>query len=89
MKTKNPTRRSLLLLPLGALLGYGVGVGLDILVTRQPDLASPLAGMFALLGAAVAYFFRVGRLLGHYTRFGLAGDRYAGRRFLRDRHPRA
>jgi cytochrome c oxidase subunit 1 len=57
MKMKNPVRRSFLLLLLGGLIGYGLGVGLDVLVTGQLDFAAPLTGMFALLGTAVAFFF--------------------------------
>ncbi len=57
MKTKNSVRRGFLLLLLGGLIGYGLGVGLDVLVTGQLDFAAPISGMFTLLFAAVAFFF--------------------------------
>jgi cytochrome c oxidase subunit I len=57
MTIKNPVRRSLLLLLIGAVIGYGVGFGLNLLVTGIPDFTAPLAGWMALLGAVVPFFF--------------------------------
>ena len=57
MKSKNSVRRGFLLLVIGGVLGYLIGIGLDVLVTGQLDLVAPLSGVFALFGAAVSFFF--------------------------------
>ena len=57
MKSMKPIQRGLLLLLIGAVVGYALGLGLDALVGGRIDLVAPLSGMFALLGAATAFFF--------------------------------
>src|SRR5574342_226429 len=57
MNRKNSVRRGFLFLLVGGVLGYGLGFGLDALVTGQPDFLAPLAGLFAFLGAVLAFFF--------------------------------
>lgn len=57
MKSMKPIQRGLLLLLIGGIIGYVLGLGLDALVGRRIDLVAPLSGMFSLLGAATAFFF--------------------------------
>ena len=57
MKTMKPVWRGLLLLLLGGVVGYAVGLGLDALVSGQLDFVAPLAGLFTLLGSVTAFFF--------------------------------
>jgi len=56
MKNMKPVWRGLLLLLVGGVLGYGLGSGLDAAVGGRLDFVAPLGGLFALLGAAVAFF---------------------------------
>ena len=57
MKTMKPIWRGILLFALGGLVGYLVGLGLDALVGSRIDFTAPVAGLFALLIAATAFFF--------------------------------
>ena len=57
MKSMRPVWRGLLLLVIGGLVGYLLGLGLDAVVSGNLDFVSPLAGMFALLGSAAGFFF--------------------------------
>jgi len=57
MKTMKPIWRGILLLVIGGLIGYLVGLGLDALVGSRLDFVAPAAGLFALLIAATAFFF--------------------------------
>jgi cytochrome c oxidase subunit 1 len=57
MKNMKPVWRGLLLLLIGAVVGYAVGLGLDALVGGRVDFVAPLGGLFSLLGAAVLFFF--------------------------------
>jgi len=57
MKTMKPIWRGILLFALGGLVGYLVGLGLDALVGGRIDFTAPVAGLFALLIAATAFFF--------------------------------
>jgi len=56
MKNMKPVWRGLLLLLIGAVVGYAVGLGLDAFIGGRIDFVAPLGGLFALLGAAVAFF---------------------------------
>jgi len=56
MKNMKPVWRGLLLLLIGAIIGYALGLGLDALVGGSLDFVAPLGGLFALLGAAVSFF---------------------------------
>jgi len=57
MKTMKPIWRGILLLVIGGLIGYLVGLGLDALVGGRLDFVAPVAGLFGLLIAATAFFF--------------------------------
>jgi cytochrome c oxidase subunit 1 len=57
MKTMKPVWRGLLLLLIGGVIGYVVGLGLDALISGRLDLVAPLAGLFSLLGSVTAFFF--------------------------------
>ena len=56
MDKMKPVWRGLLLLLVGGVAGYAVGIGLDALVSSGIDFVAPLGGLFALLGAAVMFF---------------------------------
>jgi len=57
MKTMKPVWRGLLLLLIGGVIGYALGLGLDGLVSGRADFVAPVAGLFALLGSVTAFFF--------------------------------
>ena len=57
MKNMKPVWRGLILLLVGGVVGYALGLILDALVGGRLDFAAPLGGLFALLGAAVSFFF--------------------------------
>ena len=57
MKTMKPVWRGLLLLLIGGVIGYALGLGLDALVSGRADFVAPVAGLFALLGSVTAFFF--------------------------------
>lgn len=57
MKNMKPVWRGLLLLLIGGVFGFIVGLGLDALVSGRLDFAAPLAGLFTLLGSVTAFFF--------------------------------
>ena len=57
MKSMKPFLRGLLLLVIGGLVGYLLGLGLDAAVAGKLDFVSPLSGLFALLGSATGFFF--------------------------------
>ena len=57
MKTMKPILRGILLLGIGGLVGYLVGLGLDALVGGRLDFVAPMTGLFALLISATAFFF--------------------------------
>jgi cytochrome c oxidase subunit 1 len=64
MKNMKPFSRALLLLLIGGVLGYGVGLGLDILINQTVNYTAPSAGLFALLIGAIGFFFG---LIGYRT----------------------
>jgi len=59
MSKTNPVGRGLLLLVLGGAIGYGVGLGLDLLVSGALNFNGSVAAAFALLLAVTAFFFGV------------------------------
>lgn len=56
MKNMKPMTRALVLLLFGLLAGYGVGLGLDLLVGGRVNFTASIAGLFSLL-IGVALFF--------------------------------
>src|SRR5512141_268611 len=59
MTKSNPVRSGLLLLVVGGVIGYGVGLGLDAVITGNLDFSGSVSGLFALLFAVTAFFFGV------------------------------
>lgn len=57
MTNIKPVWRGLLLLVVGALIGYGVGLGLDLAVQGEVSFQAPVAGLFSLLFGAIFFFF--------------------------------
>ena len=57
MTNIKPVWRGLLLLVVGALIGYGVGLGLDLAVQGEVSFQAPMAGLFSLLFGAIFFFF--------------------------------
>jgi cytochrome c oxidase subunit 1 len=57
MKNMKPGIRSLLLMVIGLVVGYGLGLGLHILVSGRMNPTSSIAGFFSLLGGAILYFY--------------------------------
>jgi cytochrome c oxidase subunit I len=57
MKKTNPVWRSLVLLVLGGVFGYSLGLGLDGFVAGRFDFVAPLAGLFSLLGSVTSFTF--------------------------------
>ena len=57
MTNIKPVWRGLFLLVVGALIGYGVGLGLDFAVQKTVSYQAPVAGLFSLLFGAIFFFF--------------------------------
>lgn len=57
MKNMKPAWRGLLFLVLGALLGYAVGIGLDLVIAGALDFRAPIASLFALLAGFTMFFW--------------------------------
>ena len=57
MSKTNPVRSGLLLLLVGGVVGYGLGLGIDSLVTGSLHFSGSVASAFALLLAVSAFFF--------------------------------
>jgi hypothetical protein len=57
MTKSNPVGSGLLLLVVGGVIGYGVGLGLDLLITGSLNFNGSVSGLFALLFAVTAFFF--------------------------------
>jgi cytochrome c oxidase subunit 1 len=60
MKNTRPIVRALLLMLLGGLAGYALGLGLDWLVHGHPDPSAGVPAVFAWLVGATAFFFGLG-----------------------------
>src|SRR5215216_2871212 len=59
MRTKNPVGSGLLLLLVGGVIGYGIGLGIDLLIAGTLNYNGSVASAFALLLAVTAFFFGV------------------------------
>jgi cytochrome c oxidase subunit 1 len=59
MRKTNPVWSGLLLLVVGGVIGYGIGLGLDLLVSGSLNFNGSVASAFALLLAVTSFFFGV------------------------------
>src|SRR5215208_1731797 len=59
MRKVNPVWRGLLLLVVAGTIGFGIGLGLELLIAGSLIWNGPVAGAFALLFAVTAFFFGV------------------------------
>ena len=59
MRKRNPVLTGLLLLVVGGAIGYGIGLGIDSLVTGALNYSGSVASAFALLLAVTSFFFGV------------------------------
>src|SRR5215208_5419789 len=59
MRKINPVWKGLLLLVLGGVIGYGIGLVIDLLVSGTLNYNGSVASAFALLVAVTAFFFGV------------------------------
>jgi cytochrome c oxidase subunit I len=57
MTKSNPVGSGLLLLVVGGVIGYGVGLGLDAVISGSLNFNGSISGLFALLFAVTAFFF--------------------------------
>src|SRR5687767_10597963 len=57
MRKTNPVGSGLLLLLLGGAVGYGIGLGIDLLVSGTLNFSGSVASAFALLLGFTAFFF--------------------------------
>ena len=57
MRKTNPVGKGLLLLVIGGVVGYGIGLGIDLLISGTLNLSGSVAAAFALLLAVTAFFF--------------------------------
>jgi cytochrome c oxidase subunit 1 len=57
MRKTNPVRSGLLLLVLGGAVGYGIGLGIDLLMSGSLNFSGSVASAFALLLAVSSFFF--------------------------------
>src|SRR5512141_2345452 len=59
MRNKHPVYFGLLLLLLGGVIGYGIGLGIDLLASGTLNYNGSVASAFALLLAVSSFFFGV------------------------------
>ena len=59
MRNTNPVWRGLLLLVVAGAIGYGIGMGLDALISGALNPSGPVGDAFAILFAVTAFFFGV------------------------------
>src|ERR1044072_6507401 len=57
MRKTNPVRSGLLLLVIGGVVGYAIGLGLDLLVSGSLNYNGSVAAAFALFLAVSSFFF--------------------------------
>src|SRR5574338_987527 len=59
MRYIKPVWRGLILLALGSVVGYFVGIGVDLAVQGRMNFTAPVSGLFSLLAGAILFFFGV------------------------------
>ena len=61
MNRKNPLGSGFLFLLVAGVVGYGIGLGLDLVIsgTGRPDFTAPVPSAFTLLFGFTAFFFGV------------------------------
>ena len=59
MRKTNPVRSGLLLLVVGGVIGYGIGLGLDLIMSGSLNFNGSVAAAFALLLAVTSFFFGI------------------------------
>ncbi|HEX9386691.1 MAG TPA: cbb3-type cytochrome c oxidase subunit I [Anaerolineales bacterium] len=59
MSKTNPVRSGLLLLVVGGVIGYGIGLGLDLIMSGSLNFNGSVAAAFALLLAVTSFFFGI------------------------------
>ena len=59
MRNTNPVWKGLLLLVVAGAIGYGIGLGMDLLISGAPNTSGPVGAAFALLFSVTAFFFGV------------------------------
>ena len=59
MRNTNPVVKGLLLLVVAGAIGYGIGLGLDLLISGTVNYSGSVSAAFALLLAVTAFFFGV------------------------------
>ena len=59
MTNMNPVGKGLLLLVVAGAIGYGIGLGLDLLISNAVNFNGSVSAAFALLFAVTAFFFGV------------------------------
>ena len=59
MRNTNPVGKGLLLLVVAGAIGYGIGLGLDLLISGTVNYSGSVSAAFALLFAVTAFFFGV------------------------------
>src|SRR5215213_5110743 len=57
MRKINPVGKGLLLLLIAGVIGYGIGLGLDLLISGAVNYSGSVSAAFALLFAVTAFFF--------------------------------
>ncbi|HVF25040.1 MAG TPA: cbb3-type cytochrome c oxidase subunit I [Anaerolineales bacterium] len=57
MRKTNPVGSGLLLLLLGGAVGYGIGLGIDLLISDSLNFSGGVASAFAILLAVASFFF--------------------------------
>ncbi|HEY3474395.1 MAG TPA: hypothetical protein VGK56_07265, partial [Anaerolineales bacterium] len=59
MRKIHPAWKGLLLLVVAGAIGFGIGLGLEVLVSDGANWNGPVAGAFTILFAVTAFFFGV------------------------------
>src|SRR6476620_851903 len=57
MRNKHPVWSGILLLIIGGVIGYGIGLGIEVLVTGVLNYSGSVPWAFALLFAVTSFFF--------------------------------
>ena len=59
MRNMNPVWKGLLLLVIAGIIGYGIGLGIDLLISGTVNYSGSVSAAFALLLSVTAFFFGV------------------------------